>query len=98
MLDMCCIELLYSRNTHHTSPKMTIETALDRALAQIGTMQILATHLKVTKGAVGQWKLEGRRIPAEHCPVIERLTSGGVRCEELRPDVDWAYLRTPQTA
>lgn len=77
---------------------MTIETALDRALAQIGTMQALALHLGVTKGAVFQWKLEGRRIPAEHCPVIERLTKGSVRCEELRPDVDWAYLRTPQPA
>lgn len=24
---------------------------------------------------------------------IERETGGKVRCEELRPDVDWAYLR-----
>lgn len=56
-------------------------------------MQALADHLGVTKGAVGQWKLDGRRIPAEHCPVIERLVNGGVRCEDLRPDVDWAYLR-----
>jgi len=26
-------------------------------------------------------------------PAIERATKGAVRCEELRPDVDWAYLR-----
>lgn len=56
-------------------------------------MQSLADHLGVTKGAVSQWKLDGRRIPAEHCPVIERLTEGEVRCEALRPDVDWEYLR-----
>lgn len=24
---------------------------------------------------------------------IERESHGAVRCEELRPDVDWAYLR-----
>jgi DNA-binding transcriptional regulator YdaS (Cro superfamily) len=24
---------------------------------------------------------------------IERESGGAVRCEELRPDVDWAYLR-----
>jgi len=24
---------------------------------------------------------------------IERESSGAVRCEDLRPDVDWAYLR-----
>jgi hypothetical protein len=24
---------------------------------------------------------------------IDRETGGVVRCEELRPDVDWAYLR-----
>lgn len=29
--------------------------------------------------------------PAEYCPSIERAT--GVRCEELRPDVDWSVLR-----
>ena len=27
------------------------------------------------------------------CINIERETAGAVRCEDLRPDVDWAYLR-----
>ena len=27
------------------------------------------------------------------CINIERESSGAVTCEELRPDVDWAYLR-----
>lgn len=39
---------------------------------------------------VEHWVKVGR-VPAERCPGIERLT--GVRCELLRPDVDWAYLR-----
>jgi DNA-binding transcriptional regulator YdaS (Cro superfamily) len=57
-------------------------------------MQALGEKLGVTKGAVGQWKLPGRRVPAEHCPAIERLTEGAVRCEDLRPDVDWAIVRS----
>lgn len=32
-------------------------------------------------------------VPAERCPAIERATNGQVRCEDLRPDVDWAVLR-----
>lgn len=57
-------------------------------------MCALAKHLGVTKGAISQWKLPGRRIPAEHCPVIQKFTGGAVRCETLRPDIDWASVRT----
>lgn len=66
---------------------------LEEAARIIGSQVALAAQLGVTKAAVGQWKLEGRKVPAEHCPVIERLTDGHVRCEDLRPDIDWAYLR-----
>lgn len=67
---------------------------VDRAAAVMDTTLVgLASRLGVTKGAVGQWKEEGRVVPAEHCPVIERLTLGKIRCEELNPRVDWAYLR-----
>lgn len=72
---------------------MTPEEALDKAVSIVGSMQSMADELGVTKGAVGQWKIDGRRIPAEHCPAIERLVAGQVRCENLRPDVDWGYLR-----
>jgi DNA-binding transcriptional regulator YdaS (Cro superfamily) len=43
----------------------------------------------VSKASVSRWKKEG--VPAEICPDIEALT--GVRCEELRPDVNWSVLR-----
>jgi hypothetical protein len=76
---------------------MTPEEALDKAIAHpnIKTMEGLGEKLGsgITKGAVSQWKLPGRRVPADHCPTIERLTNGEVRCEDLRPDVDWAQLR-----
>jgi DNA-binding transcriptional regulator YdaS (Cro superfamily) len=72
---------------------MTPQEALDKAVAKLGSMQSLAAPLGVTKGAVSQWKMPGRRIPAEHCPTIEKLTDGDVRCEQLRPDVEWVVVR-----
>lgn len=58
------------------------------------TQAALGELLGVSQGAVGQWRLEGRRVPAEHCPAIERISNREVTCEELRPDVDWKYLRS----
>jgi DNA-binding transcriptional regulator YdaS (Cro superfamily) len=69
---------------------------LDLAAEIVGGSQAtLAAALGVTKSAVNQWKTEGRQVPAEHCPEIERLTEGAVRCEQLRPDVSWDVLREP---
>lgn len=72
---------------------------LDRAIKAAGlTVQGLAEKLDVTRAAVQQWKQDGRRVPAEHCPEIERLCQGAVRCEELNDRVDWAYVRSAGTA
>lgn len=75
---------------------MTETTPLTRAIQIVGSFSALARDLGLTKGAVWQWTMPGRKVPAEHCPDIERITSGAVRCEELRPDVNWAYLRGGQ--
>lgn len=66
---------------------------IDRAAKLLGSQAALAVALGVTRAAVGQWKDEGRKVPAEHCPLIEALTGGDVRCEELRPDVKWGEVR-----
>ncbi|MGQ3001275.1 MAG: transcriptional regulator [Hydrogenophaga sp.] len=71
-----------------------MEHPIDRAAKVVGSQKALADRLGVTKAAVGQWKEEGRRVPAEHCPEIELLTGGVVRCEVLRPDVKWGVLRS----
>lgn len=65
---------------------------LDRAIEAAGGITKLAAALGV-KGhqVIHQWRL--KRVPAERCPAIERVTAGVVRCEQLRPDVDWAVLR-----
>nr|WP_288090810.1 helix-turn-helix domain-containing protein [Thauera sp.] len=66
---------------------------MHKALEVVGGAAKLASMLGVTTQAVCFWRDGARRIPAEHCPSIERATAGAVRCEDLRPDVDWAYLR-----
>ena len=76
---------------------------IDRAAKATGSQAALGSLLGVGKAAVCAWKDEGRRVPAEHCPVIERETrriaeergdqSLIVTCEELRPDIAWDVLR-----
>ncbi len=46
----------------------------------------------VSPQAVNKWIVRNSP-PAERCPDIERATNGAVRCEDLRPDVDWSVLR-----
>jgi DNA-binding transcriptional regulator YdaS (Cro superfamily) len=68
-----------------------METAIVRAIIAVGGPAKLAACLEVTPQVVINWRKRG--VPAERCPAIERATHGLVRCEELRPDVDWAVLR-----
>jgi DNA-binding transcriptional regulator YdaS (Cro superfamily) len=73
------------------------EHPIDVAAGLLGGQAALASALGVSRGAVPQWKDPKRRIPAEHCPKVERLTAGRVTCEQLRPDIEWEVLRL-QTA
>lgn len=66
--------------------------ALQRAIACCGGQSALASSLGLAQSYVWNWLARGR-VPAEHCPAIERVTARAVRCEDLRPDVDWACLR-----
>lgn len=66
---------------------------LQLAIDVAGSMTALATHLGITKAAVHQWGLPGRRVPAEYCPLIEKLTDGALICETIRPDVAWHVVR-----
>lgn len=64
--------------------------ALDEAITKAGSQAALAGLCGVVQGAVANWK-KRQSVPAEYCPAIERGT--GIRCEDLRPDVDWAFIR-----
>jgi len=67
--------------------------AISRAIELIGGPSRTAALLSVTPQAVCFWRDGKRSLPAEHCPTIERATGGAVRCEDLRPDVEWSVLR-----
>lgn len=75
---------------------------LAKAIEVCGGPSALARLLGVSAQAVHFWRQGKRKLPAEHCPAIERETSARgavVQCEQLRPDVDWRVVRTnPATA
>ncbi|QRM19545.1 transcriptional regulator [Dechloromonas sp. TW-R-39-2] len=67
---------------------------LTEYLSERGAVVRLASEIGVEPPLVSQWKNGHRPIPAAHCPAIERATSGVVSCESMRPDIDWAYIRS----
>lgn len=70
-----------------------IEPPIVRACRLLESKAELARVIAVSPSMVSQMVKGSRRVPAERCPAIERATGGKVRCEDLRPDVDWGYLR-----
>lgn len=66
--------------------------AMNKAIEYFGSQAAMARELELAQQVVNNWIRRGR-VPADYCPSIERATKGAVRCEDLRPDVDWAYLR-----
>lgn len=76
--------------------------ALMRACRIVGGQSALATLIggTVKQGHVSYW-LETGRVPAQHCPSIERETTArgeSVRCEDLCQSADWKVLRQPASA
>jgi DNA-binding transcriptional regulator YdaS (Cro superfamily) len=72
--------------------------ALRRAAEVVGGQAALAAVLGFNdRRNVWPWFNDPkRRVPAEHCPAIEKATrerGAPVLCEELRPDVAWEVLR-----
>lgn len=53
----------------------------------------LAGRCGTSYGQLRQVAYGARRAGAQLAIAIERESGGVVRCEGLRPDVDWAYLR-----
>jgi DNA-binding transcriptional regulator YdaS (Cro superfamily) len=59
-------------------------------LTKRGLAASLAKELGVSTVVISQWKTEKRKVPTVRCLEIEKATDGAVRCEDLRPDIDWA--------
>lgn len=61
---------------------------ISKAIDTIGSQAKLAHAVGgVNPSLVAQWATGRRPVAAHHCPAIEAAT--GVRCEELRPDLEW---------
>ncbi|POA50754.1 MULTISPECIES: transcriptional regulator [Pseudomonas] len=58
----------------------------------------LACRCKTTMGQLKQIAYGNRRASGGLAVNLERETKGAVTCEELRPDIDWAYLRGSKAA
>ncbi|WP_312800009.1 YdaS family helix-turn-helix protein [Pseudomonas sp.] len=56
----------------------------------------LAARCGTSAGQLKQIAYGNRRPNASLAINIERETKASVTCEELRPDIDWAYLRNTQ--
>jgi DNA-binding transcriptional regulator YdaS (Cro superfamily) len=83
------------------TPQMNDRTpqtkALRRAVVICGSQVALAKAVGrgLAQSNVSMW-FTRENIPAEHCPTIERVTRGLVKCEQLRPDVEWAVISKRQ--
>lgn len=58
----------------------------------------LAKRCDTTAGQLKQVAYGNRRASGGLAVSIERETQGKVTCEQLRPDIDWAYLRGSKKA
>lgn len=77
-----------------TDPKAAARKAVDVLGGPVNTARVILGDGKKYQTVQG-WI--NTRVPAEHCPRIERETTEAgqpVMCEEMRADVDWAYLRS----
>lgn len=76
----------------------TQTTHVDKAIKAAGSQAALAKALGVHASMPSQWLSGHRPVPAARCPAIEKITNGTVRCEDLRPDIDWSYIRATNKA
>lgn len=63
-----------------------------------GRMTELANLIDVVPSLVSMWVSGDRKIPAEWCLEIERVTGGQVTVEEMRPDINWKRAKKPKSA
>ncbi|MDB5853260.1 MAG: hypothetical protein JWR22_1301 [Herminiimonas sp.] len=66
---------------------------IEKAIKHFGSLAAIARALDLSGYQVVQAWREADRVPAEHCPRIEELTNGEIRCEDLNDRVDWSVVR-----
>lgn len=69
---------------------MEQKRALNEAITLAGGLAPFAEAVRAPSvHAVKAWRLN--QVPEIYCPRIERVY--GIKCERLRPDVEWSVLR-----
>ena len=74
------------------SPKDAFEKAIQIA----GSKAALARGLGITPWALSKWNFN--KIPEERCLSIEEITKKEVKAEQLRPDINWAFVRSTKNS
>lgn len=74
---------------------------MNQLLTYINSLPKAERHAYVTRCETSEGYLrkaisKGQRLGERLCIALDRESAGAVRCEHLRPDVDWAYLRSTQ--
>ncbi|NUE95415.1 helix-turn-helix domain-containing protein [Gilliamella sp. ESL0232] len=68
--------------------------AIKKVVDFFGGSQVeTSKKLNVSKSQVWQWLNNVNAIAIEKAIDIEDKTNGAVKCEELRPDVNWSVIR-----
>jgi DNA-binding transcriptional regulator YdaS (Cro superfamily) len=79
------------------APVEALNQAIELAGGQSALAQKLTDRVRergmppVSPARISNWVNRDKRAASELCPDIEAIT--GVKCESLRPDVDWGFLR-----
>lgn len=71
---------------------------LNREIERLGGRPVFAAALSTPTQTVSpqmlwNWLNRDRRVPAQYCPAVERLTDRAIVCEDFWPDTDWEYIR-----
>jgi DNA-binding transcriptional regulator YdaS (Cro superfamily) len=60
--------------------------------------QAFVARCDTSEGCLRKAISKGQRLGESLCIAIDRESGGAVRCEDIRTDVDWAYLRNTAAA
>ena len=70
--------------------------AFEKAIKIAGSKAALARSLGITPWALSKWNFN--KIPEDRCLSIEELTHQEVKADQLRPDINWAFVRSTKNS
>ncbi|WP_110974755.1 transcriptional regulator [Acinetobacter sp. WCHAc060042] len=70
--------------------------AFEKAIKIAGSKAALARGLGITPWALSKWNFD--KIPEERCLSIEEITQKEVKAEQLRPDINWTFVRSTKNS